>query len=97
MGQASDLLGNMARIGVTPTDEFRKSILDTAINQEGRVNEEMGKIKGYLDSSEAWAKAKPKGAIGDGFDEITKFKKTVEGVTGALDNLYQVLKRFGVL
>lgn len=97
MGRASDLLGNMARIGVTPTEEFRKSILDTAIDQEGRVTEEMGKIKQYLDSSEAWGRAKPKGAVGDGFDEITKFKKMVEGVTGALDNLYQVLKRFGVL
>ena len=97
MGRASDLLGNMARIGVTPSDEFRKSILDTSIEQEGRVNAEMAKVKGYLDSSEAWQKAKPKGAVGDGFDEITRFKKMVEGVTGALDNLYQVLKRFGVL
>lgn len=75
---------DLARYGVTVSDEFRQRLANTAIEQEKRVTTERGKVDALTGSAAALDAARPDsakgGAMGAGFDAIVGVLSRIEGL-----------------
>lgn len=74
-----DVTEDLARIGVSVSEEQRQRFFDRNQEIEKRVTEERGKVEAIQNSAKELDDAKPAGA-GGGFDRIAKLLESIEGL-----------------
>jgi len=76
-GRVGAVTEDLARYGIEVSDDFRKRLADSQLEQEKRVSTERGKVQELLGSTDALERAKPEGA-GAVFDSILGVLKSIE-------------------